>query len=168
MSLVLFLCYYKLKRDVSLHPKILVTSMSTNSYSFLVRIKSRVAVPYCFFTYFQGKWCFHRYQDQWSSSLVLSHLAPNFLILGRKYYLCPQVDKVARQILSLNTLDHRTSLALYPNVYHHAVANFMQVYISLLLVPPLLKNLVLLNTTCIYITIFQMKFPLPMRVHDFW
>lgn len=37
------------------HPKILVIFLSITSYSFLVRVKSRVAVPHSiFFTYFQG------------------------------------------------------------------------------------------------------------------
>lgn len=51
MGLVLSLCHYKLKELYLHHSKILVTTLSITSYSVLVRIISRVAIPYSIFLF---------------------------------------------------------------------------------------------------------------------
>lgn len=58
---------------MSLHPKILVTSLSTSSHSFLVRIKSTVAVPY-FLYLFLGKMMFS--QISGSMKFLISTVSP--------------------------------------------------------------------------------------------
>lgn len=58
---------------MSLHPKILVTSMSTSSYLFLVRIKSKIAVPYSLYL-FSGKMVFS--QISGSMKFLISTVSP--------------------------------------------------------------------------------------------